>query len=107
MALATQGTNSDQESTTPPFSPQKISLIDRYLDCSRQEQMDDHNLEVVRIRTQQLQKELGAQDKERIRLNDLKLSIGKVKRKAWNAMSKEESRELGRREYETKKQKDG
>ena len=100
-------TDNDQESTTPPNSPQKFSLIDRYLDYSRQEQTTGSSLEAANIRITQLREELEAYEKEKIMLNDLKLSIGEVNKKAWEAMSNEESRELGRREAEIKKQKSG
>ncbi|KAF3034320.1 hypothetical protein E8E12_004797 [Didymella heteroderae] len=96
-----------KESTGPALSPGKSSLIDRYLEYSRQERTTERSLETVSIRIQQPQKELEVQDKERIRLNDLKLSIGEVKRKAWDAMSKEELWELGRRVSELKRQRNG
>jgi hypothetical protein len=53
-----KATGNDQKSTTPPFSPQKILLIDRYLDCTSREQAIHSSLVIVGIRTQQLQREL-------------------------------------------------
>lgn len=53
-----KATGNDQKSTTPPFSPQKILLIDRYLDYTSREQAIHSSLVIVGIRTQQLQREL-------------------------------------------------
>ena len=62
-------TDNDQESTTPPNSPQKFSLIDRYLDYSRQEQTTGSSLEAANIRITQLREELErfCSDKDALR----------------------------------------
>ncbi|KAH6622028.1 hypothetical protein C7974DRAFT_414702 [Boeremia exigua] len=94
-------------STTPPYSPPRVSMINRYIQYTRQEDEIDKKLEINKARIEEFQTILSGLFKEDARLSKAKLSVGEVKRKTWDNMSNDESRELGIREVRAKRRKAG